>query len=137
MAGILSSLQHAADLPTFLEPPDPAQAAELDEAEEPALARRSSLLERRGNDFRLPIQAQPSSAVPMPSEELATGTPRGATPPAAPAAEQLPVPASEEAVAAAEAAAAPHLEASIDETVPLASIPLPPAPEPPVPKASS
>ncbi len=137
MAGILSCLQHAADLLTFLEPPVAAQFAELDEAEEPALARRSSLLERRGNDFRLPIQAQPSSAVPMPSEELATGTPREATPPAAPAAEQLPVPASEEAVAAAEAAAAPHLEASIDETVPLASIPLPPAPEPPVPKASS
>ena len=112
-----------------------AEAAEVEE--DRGVTRRSSLLERHGKDFRLPIQAQPSSAVPMPSEELATGTPRERpNPPAAPAAEQLPVPASEEAVAAAEMAAAPHLEPSIDETVPLASIPLPPAPEPPVPKAS-
>lgn len=111
-------------------------AAEPEEAEERGVTQRSGLLERHGKDFRLPIQAQPSSAVPMPSEELATGTPRGVTSPSAPPVEQLPVPASEEAVAAAEAAAAPHLEPSIDELVPLASIPLPPAPELPVPKAS-
>ena len=102
--------------------PDSADSGEL--AGVPA--RRSSLLERHGKDWQ-PIQASPSSAVPMPSEELATGTPRGGATPLPP----------ESAVEAAEEAAAPQAEPSIVEEVPLSAIPPPPAPEPLVPKGGS
>lgn len=110
--------------------------------------RRSSLLERHGQD--LSIKPQPSTAVPMPSEALASGTPRnscvaaaGIAPPAAVAAAERaaePVAADASEARAADAAPAPLLEPSIEGVVPLlASIPpLPPAdaPESPQPRAS-
>lgn len=100
----------------------PELSAEEAEAEQRDLARRSSLLERpprRQLDIPTPDAA---TAVPMPSEGLASGR---TTPREAPAQEEE----EEEGGAAAPAAAA---EPSIVGAVPaLASIPPPPQPEPP------
>lgn len=115
--------------------PNPADEAEA--AADDGIVRRSSLLERDGHDLQ--IRSQPSSAVPMPSAELASGTPpkQGTSPPP-PAAATPPAAAPAAAVAAAEAAvldaAVPQAEPSIEGAVSLAGIPPPPAPQPPSPK---
>lgn len=100
-------------------------SAEEDASADDGIVRRSSLLERDGRVLH--IHSQPSSAVPMPSAELASGTPRkqAASPP--------PVTATETAAAEAAVvdAAVPQAEPSIQDTVSLAGIPPPPAPQPP------
>lgn len=120
----------------------PPLLAEPEEQGGGALARRSSLLERHPKDWQ-GIQPQPSSCVPMPSEQLAAGTPRAQAPPALPpVVEQAPAEPAAEALsgpaAKAETSAALGVEPSIEETVPsLAGILPPPAPEAPVPKVTT
>lgn len=132
-------------LPTSPIPPH-TETSEESEEDRADLARINSLLERPPRRD-LGIRAQPSTAVPMPSDELASGhtTPhkqaRSSLPPAADTDAAAAVAAEAAPAADGAAMSGPFAEPSIEDVVPaLASIPPPPAQEqeqePPEPKVS-